>query len=127
MPSKSFPTLKLIILCVSVVCVVNGQSQTRLPAIIGSNMVLQQQENAPIWGWDTPGQRISVSVSWLDKMQKTTCNSQGKWIVSIPTPSAGGPYKITISGSENIELENVLIGEVWLCSGQSNMEMPLKG
>ncbi len=127
MPFKSFHFLKYIILCVFAVLTVNAFSQTRLPAIIGSNMVLQQQENAPIWGWDTPGQDISVSTSWLDKVQRTTTNSSGKWMVYLPTPAAGGPHTVIISGSEKIELENVLIGEVWLCSGQSNMEMPLQG
>ena len=127
MPFRSFPLLKLIMACVVAISASNVQSQTRLPAIIGSNMVLQQQENVPVWGWDTHGQDISVSASWLDEIQRTTTNSSGKWMVYLPTPTAGGPYTITILGSEKIELENVLIGEVWLCSGQSNMEMPLQG
>lgn len=127
MPFRSFLSFVLPIAFLFAFGSVNVQSQTRLPAIIGSSMVLQQQDMAPIWGWDTPGQAIIISASWLEETQNTTSNSQGKWKVELPTPVAGGPYKITISGSEKIELENVLIGEVWLCSGQSNMEMPLKG
>ncbi len=111
-----------------VLTVNQANTQTRLPAIIGSNMVLQQMEEVPLWGWDNAGQDIMITVSWMDEMEfLTECNSEGKWLINLPTPNAGGPYKITITGSEEIELNNILIGEVWLCSGQSNMEMPLQG
>ncbi len=124
---RSFLFHKLTLVCLFAFLAIGVQSQTRLPAIIGSNMVLQQLEDVPLWGWDTPGQSISVSVSWYDKLIKTTTNKQGKWKLQVPTPAAGGPYEIGITGSAKIKLENILIGEVWLCSGQSNMEMPLKG
>ena len=107
--------------------VTNSRSQILLPSIIGDNMVLQQQETVPLWGWDRPGQLIGIEVSWLDSQFETTCDNKGEWIIEVPTPGAGGPYEITLSGSEKKVLRNVMIGEVWLCSGQSNMEMPLKG
>lgn len=103
------------------------QSQTRLPAIIGSNMVLQQKQDVPLWGWDTPGQPVNITASWTEGSFNAISGPDGQWRIDIPTPEAGGPYEIEISGSEKIDLGNVLIGEVWLCSGQSNMEMPLKG
>ena len=102
-------------------------SQTKLPSIIGSNMVLQQKSTVPVWGWDNPGQTIFLEASWLQEPFRVRADEQGKWRVDVPTPGAGGPYEIAIQGSEKLNLENILIGEVWLCSGQSNMEMPLKG
>jgi sialate O-acetylesterase len=91
-------------------------------------MVLQQDSEATIWGWTTGvSEKISVTGSWNN--EKVTVEAyQGKWSLKLPTPKAGGPYTITIEGHEKIVLSNVLIGEVWLCSGQSNMEWtPLHG
>ncbi len=119
--------VRIFIICFFLVSTRQAHCQTRLPAIIGSNMVLQQQELVLLWGWDTPGLEINLSASWLDAPLKGKCNDKGEWRIEVPTPKAGGPYNIAISGSEEIDLKNVLIGEVWLCSGQSNMEMPLKG
>lgn len=95
----------------------------RLPAIIGSHMVLQQNTNATFWGWCDPGEKITVTTSWDTTHYSATGTSGALWKVSILTPKAGGPYKIIVKGNNTIELEDVLIGEVWLCSGQSNMEM----
>ncbi len=102
-------------------------AQITLPAIIGDNMVLQQQSKAPLWGWAPQGQRIAVTTSWNNETVRTRSNPSGRWQLEVNTPEAGGPYSITISGENRIKLNNVMIGEVWLCSGQSNMEMPLKG
>ena len=102
-------------------------SNLKLPSLIGDNMLLQQKTNAKIWGKATPGSKINVSASW-NVIGKTNADKQGKWSVILPTPEAGGPYAITISGKDTtILVKNVLIGEVWFCSGQSNMEMPLQG
>ena len=101
-------------------------AQIQLPSFFGDKMVLQQNENAPIWGMDKPNVTIAVSGSW-GKDATTQSDENGKWKLNIQTPSAGGPYSVTIEGSDKRTLSNVLIGEVWLCSGQSNMEMPVKG
>jgi sialate O-acetylesterase len=96
----------------------------RLPPIVGSNMVLQQNSQATLWGWADPGERFTVSCSWKTAIDSVTAYNTGKWKTKINTPPAGGPYTITIKGRTNtITLENILIGEVWICSGQSNMEM----
>jgi sialate O-acetylesterase len=102
--------------------------QIKLPALIGDNMVLQQRSNAPLWGWADPGTTVAVQASWDTKaMAQAKAGDDGKWMVRIKTPAAGGPYEITIQGKQTTVLHNVLIGEVWVCSGQSNMEMPLSG
>lgn len=106
----------------------NENSHIVLPAIISDGMVLQQKSKAPIWGWAQPGQKIIVRGDWSgNKIARTTTNDNGKWQVKVKTPSAGGPYTVTIKGKRKIVIHNVMIGEVWLCSGQSNMAMPMKG
>ncbi|MBC7947411.1 MAG: sialate O-acetylesterase [Chitinophagaceae bacterium] len=98
-----------------------------LPYFFSDNMVLQQQTDAAIWGWGKSGSPVQITSSWNKKKYSTTADASGKWKLKISTPTAGGPYTITISDGETLLLNNVLIGEVWLCSGQSNMEMPMKG
>jgi sialate O-acetylesterase len=99
----------------------------RLPSFFSDGMVLQQQANASIWGWAKPGASIKTTTSWNKKLYTTTADSTGKWNIKVSTPRAGGPYSITVSDGEPITIKNILIGEVWLCGGQSNMEMPMKG
>ncbi len=94
----------------------------RLPAVISSNMVLQQQSLVKLWGWGSPGEKLQVSASWNQQVDSAVTDGNAKWQLNIQTPSAGGPYTITIKGSNTIVLENILVGEVWICSGQSNME-----
>lgn len=102
-------------------------SNLKLPSLIGDNMLLQQKTNAKIWGKANPGHKIVVTSSW-NSTGKAISGKDGKWSVSLKTPDAGGPYTISISsGDTAITIKNVLIGEVWLCSGQSNMEMPMAG
>lgn len=98
----------------------------RLPAIIGDHMVMQQSARAPLWGWADPGETIRVSAAWVPASETVTAGKDGKWRLDLQTPAAGGPYTITLSGKNEIILKDVLIGEVWLASGQSNMQMPLK-
>lgn len=102
-------------------------SQIELPAFFGNNMVLQQNENVSIWGKDIPKTSIKISSSWGSKTSVVS-DSKGYWFSTIQT-SQGSFEKQTlrIEGSNAVVLTNVLIGEVWLCSGQSNMEMPIKG
>jgi sialate O-acetylesterase len=102
-------------------------AQVKLASLFTNNMVLQQQSNVPIWGWDKAGSNVTVSTSWNKKSYKATVNANGKWIVKIATPVYGGPYSVTVKGGNTIKLDSVLIGEVWLCTGQSNMEIPMKG
>jgi sialate O-acetylesterase len=103
-----------------------GICQTKLPNFFNDNMVLQQQQPVAIWGIDKPNKKVTVRGSWGNSSQTTT-GSNGKWKLFLQTPKAGGPFTLTIKGSEVITFDSVLIGEVWLCSGQSNMEMPMKG
>lgn len=98
-------------------------AQVCLPSVIGNNMVLQQKSEVPLWGWDAPGAKIEVTQSWDTTIVKTICDNSARWKVALKTPGAGGPYTVTIKGSSTITLKNVMTGEVWLCSGQSNMEM----
>lgn len=93
-----------------------------LPSIISDNMVLEQNDEVTIWGWTTESaEEISVWGSWSNDTVTTQANL-GRWHVRLKTPKKGGPYKLFVKGHELLTLENILIGEVWLCSGQSNME-----
>ncbi|MBK9390730.1 MAG: sialate O-acetylesterase [Bacteroidetes bacterium] len=102
-------------------------SQPKLPSIFGDNMVLQQQTDVSIWGTATNNSTVKVTTSWNKKSYTAKAGNDGKWKLKVSTPSAGGPYEVSISEGKTVTLKNVLIGEVWVCSGQSNMEMPVKG
>lgn len=111
-------------------CALCVSAAISLPDIVGDNMVLQQRSDARLWGWATPGAEVSVSGSWApDVRVSARAGKDGRWDVELPTPEASyGPYTVNISGDgSDIALTNVAVGEVWLASGQSNMEMPLKG
>ena len=98
-----------------------------LPSVFSDNMVMQQKTNAAIWGKGTPGHNINISTTWSKKIYVSRADKNGNWKILVATPSYGGPYTITISDGAKITLKNILIGDVWVCSGQSNMEMPLVG
>jgi sialate O-acetylesterase len=102
-------------------------AQVKLSPVFSDNMVLQQQANTPIWGKSEPGKNIEIMTSWNNKKYSIPADTNGNWKVMIETPVAGGPYMITISDGKPVKLTNVMIGEVWLCSGQSNMEMQVDG
>lgn len=99
----------------------------KLPYFFSDNMVLQQKTDAAIWGWAKEGSTVQVVTSWNKAKYSAKADAAGKWKLKVTTREAGGPYTITISDGTPVTLKNVLIGEVWLCSGQSNMEMPMKG
>lgn len=94
-----------------------------LPNIFGDNMVLQRNAEVKIWGWANPKEEIKLVSSWNNQEYKVTANNQAQWEIKIKTPEAGGPFTISIKGYNEVVLKNILIGEVWICSGQSNMEM----
>lgn len=113
-----------------------AQAELKLPSIISEGMVLQRDQQVPIWGWDTPGQAIQVSIQIIEKKDepgKTSTrahsqlvavrtNDEGQWMVKLAPLSAGTGYELAIKGSSEITFKDVAVGEVWLCSGQSNME-----
>ena len=109
------------------VTTLTASAQVKLQPLFTDNMVLQQQTDAPLWGESKPGKKVTVNTSWDKQAYTTKADEKGRWTVSVKTPTAGGPYDITISDGKPVTLKNVLIGEVWICSGQSNMEMPVEG
>lgn len=102
-------------------------AQIAFAAGFTDNMVLQQQTKVNLWGTQTPGKSFTILTSWNNKIYKVTGDAQGNWKIKIGTPIYGGPYTITFNDGKITTLKNILIGEVWVCSGQSNMEMPLTG
>lgn len=98
--------------------------QVRLPKLIGNGMVLQRGERATIWGWAASGEKVTVH--FMDSTYATTTNSAGEWKVMLAEQSAGGPFEMQISAGDTTTLHNIMIGDVWVCSGQSNMELPMK-
>lgn len=107
----------LLGLCATGIC------QLRLPHVWSDNMVLQRNATTNIWGWGYATQEVVITASWLEDTVKTIVDADGRWAAQLPTGEAGGPYelKVASTGTE-ITLGNLLLGEVWLCSGQSNME-----
>lgn len=117
-------------LCAAVICVlsINKALAKVAPAdCFTDNMVLQQKANAAIWGTDKPGKTVTVTTSWNSRRYMVVTDDAGNWKVKVATPSYGGPYTLTFDDGEVTTLNNILIGEVWVCSGQSNMEMQLTG
>ena len=119
---KKLSTLLLLVL----LALVNSNAASlQLPNILGDHMVLQQKSFAKIWGWAEPEQVVKVTTSWNEKTYRVVTDQQGNWQVSVSTGKAGGPYTVTIQADITRVLEDILLGEVWICSGQSNMEWPL--
>lgn len=107
-------------------CAVSAQSQLPfLSPIFGSHMVMQRDKANTLWGWTNPGETVSVSME--GKTVRTKAGPDGKWVVRISPPPTGGPYTMSVDGSQHLKLEDVLVGDVWVCGGQSNMEMGING
>ncbi len=102
-------------------------ADVRLPAIFSDKMVLQEITLAPIWGTADPNENVIVSLPWDSQECRVQTGKDGKWMVKVKTPHSGGPYEMTIKAANTIIIKDVLIGQVWLCSGQSNMFMPIGG
>lgn len=101
-------------------------AQVKLPALVNDNMVLQQNEKVNLWGWASPNEKITIELGWQNTAVETTANADGNWKIAINTPQGSNKaYTITITGKNKIILNNILIGEVWVCSGQSNMFFPV--
>ena len=115
--------IPVYLLCICFFMVTRAKADVRLPAVLGSNMVLQQKSSVKLWGWADPNEKVFITTSWNHKMDSALTDGNAKWSMTIQTPAAGGPYTIHIKGHNEILLENILVGEVWVCSGQSDMEM----
>ena len=124
---KKKPILLILIFCWVFFISCTKTAKVTVAQLFQDNMVLQQQSKVPIWGWAEPNSEINIYSSWNDKTIATKSDSSGKFTANLKTIAAGGPFQIEISSANKLVLKNVMLGEVWLCSGQSNMEMPLKG
>ena len=105
----------------------SATANVKMPSLFTDGMVLQQKTSAPVWGTADPGEKITVSTTWDNKTVSTEAAADGKWMVKVNTPCYGGPYALIINGKNTVFINNVMIGEVWIASGQSNMEMPMNG
>jgi len=99
-------------------------AQVKLPRLISDGMVLQRDTELKIWGWAAPGE--NVTIEFTGKLYSITANPSGEWMVVLPPMQAGGPHTMTITASNRLTVSDILIGDVWLCSGQSNMELPVR-
>ncbi|MBC8592928.1 9-O-acetylesterase [Oscillospiraceae bacterium N12] len=115
--------LTLLALCLALVC----QAKVTLPSFFTDRMVIQQNSILTLPGHARPGRTVTAIASWNDQKFTTKAAADGSFRLEIPTPAAGGPYTLTISDGEKLTLSQILSGEVWFCSGQSNMEMPVAG
>lgn len=98
---------------------ITGKAQIRLPQLFQDSMILQRQATIKVWGWASAGEEIELA--FADKKYSVTASAEGRWNVSIPAMEAGGPYTMDIAGKNNIQIREILIGDLWLCAGQSNM------
>mgnify|MGYP000848869458 FL=1 len=119
---------KFILLGIFLLSVLSLNAKIKVAPILGDNMVLQRNTEVKLWGTADPNQKLTLTTSWNKAKISTVANDKGEWLVKAKTTEAGGPFTVTItSGKEKVQLQNILLGEVWLCSGQSNMEMPMVG
>ncbi|MBI1373260.1 MAG: 9-O-acetylesterase [Phycisphaera sp.] len=117
--------LTLMILTLLGAAMTEARAEVKLPGFFSDHMVLQREMKAPVWGWADAGEKVAVTVG--DKTLTTTAGADGKWRVEFPPMKAGGPITLTVKGSNTLTVNDVLVGEVWLCSGQSNMEFTVHG
>jgi len=116
-------SFKLMCLVLSFFTSTTLYADVKLPAIISDEMVLQRGVDIPVWGWADPGEKVNVK--FADQTRKTVADNKGSWKVRFKPAKACGPFTIDIKANNTIKLKNVLVGEVWVCSGQSNMEWPV--
>ena len=108
---------------------ISGQAKVRLPHLVSNNMVIQQQTDVRLWGWAEPGRKVTATTSWSQERTETKAGKDGRWLLKVKSPKASyEPLSVTFDdGDGQVIIDNVLAGEVWVCAGQSNMEMPVKG
>lgn len=117
----------IFLVVLSCIYAINLEAKVKLPSFISSGMVLQQKSKVTIWGVSEKNKSITLKTSWNGKTYSVNSSEAGDWSIHIQTPKAGGPYLLTVNDGDETVIEDVLIGEVWIASGQSNMEMPLRG
>jgi sialate O-acetylesterase len=107
----------------------SSQAKVKLPHLISDNMIIQQQTDVRLWGWAKPGKKVVAITSWSEQRSEARTDQQGRWLLTVKSPRASyTPLSITFDdGDGQITIHNILAGEVWVCAGQSNMEMPVKG
>lgn len=109
-------------------CATTSMADIRLPSLVGDHMVLQRNASVRIWGWGRPGEKIAIDPSWTEVVTDCTVDAKGRWQAQIQTPdSTPAPQSITLKGDNTVTISDVLLGEVWVCSGQSNMQWSLNG
>lgn len=118
--------LKLVIFF-SIAISASAFAKVKPASIFTDHMVLQQQSNVALWGWAKPSANVKITTSWNKKSYTASADAKGKFRIKVATPSAGGPFEISFNDGELLVIKDILIGEVWFCGGQSNMEMPMKG
>ena len=120
---------KILSLVVLASMVMGMQAKVKLHHLVSDNMVIQQQTDVRLWGWAKAGRKVVATTSWSDQRSETKVDKQGRWLLTVRSPKASyEPLSITIDdGDGKVTINNVLSGEVWVCAGQSNMEMPVKG
>lgn len=118
---------RILIIFAALFAVIELDAKVVLPHVLGDNMVLQRETEVKLWGTAKPGKKVTITPSWNKEAMTVNAGKDGKWIASVRTGAAGGPYYIVFDDGEKLTVNNVLLGEVWFCSGQSNMEMPVKG
>jgi sialate O-acetylesterase len=117
--------LNWIVFLLSVLTVQVTLADVRLPKVFGSHMVLQRRKPVPVWGWADAGEKVTVTLANQTKTGKA--GKDGQWRINLDAMEAGGPYQLVVKGKKNtVTFDDVLTGEVWICSGQSNMEWPLR-
>lgn len=114
-----------VIVSLGLLAAANLQADVRLPALFSQHMVLQREAQVPVWGWAEPGEEVAVAIG--GQTQTARADAQGKWMVKLSKLQAGGPQKLSVQGKNSLTIDDVLVGEVWLGSGQSNMGMTVSG
>lgn len=119
--------MRKLILTATVALAMSAQAKVTLPYCLGDNMILQQNTEARLWG-KTTAKEVKVTTSWDNAVYTAKASKKGDFIVKVKTPAASyNSYSVTFDDGERLTVNDVLIGEVWVCAGQSNMEMPVKG
>lgn len=121
---RSMPTSRLTLLLFLLGWSLLGFAQIRLPRLISDGMVLQREQNLKIWGWAAPQENVSIRIK--DKNYRGKADQEGNWSITLPPQAAGGPFELSLKGSNELTVRDVYFGDVWICAGQSNMVLPME-